>query len=1007
MPARRLLCLAVLTMLISPAMAEETSTRPDFDSGVAPLLARHCLGCHNPSDKKGGLDLTSEAGLKQGGESGPAVAPGNVDDSLLWQRVAGDEMPPPRKAPDKSTAISGDEKEVLRRWIVSGARWGTADIDPLAFTTDRRAGRDWWSLRPIAKSVPPPVNDENWGVNEIDAFVLARLEASGLPPSPPADRRSLIRRVHFDLVGLPPTPEEVEAFLNDASPRAYEELVERLLASPQYGERWARHWLDVVRYGESQGFERDRLRPNAWPYRDWVVQALNDDMPYDEFVRWQLAGDSLRPDHPPALIATGFLVAGPWDEVGQTQQSEAMKAVVRQDELEDIVGVTAQTFLGLTANCARCHDHKFDPVSQVDYYRLSAALGGVRHGERDFSATGQADAARLAELRRQVDEARARLAVIDAPVRARIVASRRSPNPTTPPPVPIARWEFDRDTTDQIGSLDGELHGGARLENGRLVLSGADAYLATAPLDRELGEKTLEAWVQLNNADQRGGGVMSVQTLDGGKFDAIVYGEREPRRWMAGSNGFVRSREVGGAEENEATGALVHVAIVYGADNRITLYRNGRPYGDTYLAAGLERFSPGQSQVVFGMRHAPVGGNKMFSGAIWRANLYDRACTAAEVAAAAVVTDETVTDDELLAQLTAAERSERQRELLTLSRLETQLRLLSGGKAYAVSPREPAPTCVLRRGDTRQPAEEVAAGGVAAVGEAEFGLPANAPEAQRRARLADWIASRRNPLTARVVANRLWHYHFGAGIVETPNDFGFNGGRPSHPELLDWLADSLMEHGWSLKQLHRTIVQSATYRQASAIRPEAARIDAGNRLLWRKTPLRLEAEMLRDAVLVVSGQLNPTMGGPGFHDFRTFTNNSQFYEVIDMEGFTFQRRSLYRMGIRSGTNPLLDVLDCPDPSTTAPARAVTTTPLQALALLNDSFMLRMADRFAERVRAEAGQEPAAQVDRAYRLALARRPNGDETAAASDFVARHGLPALARVLFNANEFLYVE
>src|SRR5487761_1149773 len=364
--------------------ADDDEVQQFFDQGIAPLLARHCLGCHNPSDKKGGLDLTRREGLLEGGDSGPAVVPGKVEESLLWQRVSAGEMPPPRKAPEEVAGLAFEEKGLLRQWLAAGAKWGARPIDPLRFTTDRRAGADWWSLRPLAPARPPDVTGPGQTINGIDAFVRARLERFGLHQSPPADRRTLIRRLSFDLIGLPPTPEEVAAFSNDVSPRACEELVDRLLASPHYGERWARHWLDVVRYAESQGFERDRLRPNAWPYRDWVVSALNDDMPYDQFIRWQVAGDVLLPGNPRAVIATGFLVAGSWDEVGQTQQSEAMKAVVRQDELEDIVGVTAQTFLGLTAHCARCHDHKFDPVSQVDYYRLAAALSGVRHGEREL-----------------------------------------------------------------------------------------------------------------------------------------------------------------------------------------------------------------------------------------------------------------------------------------------------------------------------------------------------------------------------------------------------------------------------------------------------------------------------------------------------------------------------------------------------------------------------------------------------------------------------------------------
>lgn len=715
----------VLALQIAAADADEPAKADFFAKQVAPLLARHCLECHNSSDPKGGLDLTRAEGLAAGGDSGSAIVPGDAAASLLWQRVSSGEMPPEGKSPaGAQRELTPTEKATLREWIAAGAVWGAGPIDALAQSSDRRAGADWWSLRPIAELQSPCVDVQEAVTNPIDSFVLARLYAAGLKPSPPASRAALIRRLAFDLIGLPPSPAEVEEFVNDASPVAYEKLVDRLLASPHYGERWARHWLDVVRFAESQGFERDRLRPNAWPYRDWVVAAFNGDMPYDEFLRRQLAGDVLWPDDPTAVVATGFLVAGPWDEVGQTQQSEAMKAVVRQDELEDLVGVTAQTCLALTVHCARCHDHKFDPVSQTDYYRFAAALGGVRHGER----------------------------------------------------------------------------------------------------------KT------------------------------------------------------------------------------------------------------------------PTGPGMPASGAV-----------------------------------------------------------------YAVTPRQPEATYVLRRGDTRQRGDVVSPGGVKAVAaaRAEFGLAPDAPEAQRRVKLAEWITAAENPLTARVMVNRLWQYHFGVGLVDTPNDFGFNGGRPSHPELLDRLAGELTRNGWSLKQLHRTIVLSATYRQAAGFNAQAAEIDAGNRLLWRKSPLRLEAEELRDAVLEVSGQLNRTMGGPGYQDFHTFTNNSQFYEVFDAEGVAVQRRSLYRTCIRSGTSPLLDVLDCPDPSATAPTRAVTTTPLQALALLNDSFMLRMAERFSERLRAEAGNDLAAQVDLAYRLAFARPIQAEERSMAETFVSQHGLAAFCRVLFNANEFLYVE
>ncbi|HVC92610.1 MAG TPA: DUF1553 domain-containing protein [Pirellulales bacterium] len=995
--------------IATPADAEHQSPAKHFDEQLAPLFARHCLGCHNPSDKKGGLDLTQAEGLSAGGDSGPVVVPGDAEASLLWERVINDEMPPPRKPPTTGPKLTAVEKELLKTWIAGGAAWGSGPIDWLKLTTDSRAGIDWWSLRPIVAPPLPDVAQRGWVIQPIDAYILARLEAAGLQPSPLADRRTLIRRLSFDLIGLPPTFAEVEAFVADPSPRAYEDLVDRLLASPHYGERWARHWLDVVRYAESQGFERDRLRPNSWQYRDWVVNAFNDDLPYDEFVRLQLAGDVLRGDDPRAVIATGFLVAGPWDEVGQTQQSEAMKAVVRQDELEELVAATCQTYLGLTVNCARCHDHKFDPVSQADYYRIAAALSGVRHGERATLSPGDHPAVdeQLASLEAEEAGLRARLEAIDAPLRERWLRER--PPTAATVPAPLARWEFDTHANDELGTMHAQLYGGARIEGGRLVLPGGGAFAATAPLSRPLAAKTLEAWVQLANLDQRGGGVIGVQSLDGTEFDSIVYGEREARRWLAGSDHFIRTQDVGGGAETEAFERPIHVAVVYATDNTITVYRNGRAYGRSYQATGLEKFESGEAQIVFGLRHGPPGGNKVLIGAIERAALYDRALTPEEVAVSAGVPPAIDDGDEIWTALKPHERSERIRLLFEVSLVEVRRRLLAGGPAYAVVPSEPEVTHVLGRGDPRQPADVVAAGGVASVsgGQANFGLPPDAPEAQRRARLAEWITAPENPLTARVLANRLWHYHFGVGLVETPNDFGFNGGRPSHGDLLDWLAAELIRNGWSMKQLHRVIVLSAAYRQSATYQAEAARVDAGNRLLWRKSPLRQDAEILRDAMLSVAGQLNPVMGGPGYRDFRTFTNNSQFYEVYDAEGFAFQRRSLYRSVIRSGTSPLLDVFDCPDPSTIAPSRAVTTTPLQALALLNDSFVLRMADRFAERLRDECAMDSALQVERAFGLALARVPRPEEQAAAQAFVVEHGLAAFCRVLFNSNEFLYVD
>jgi hypothetical protein len=639
----------------------------------------------------------------------------------------------------------------------------------------RRAGQDWWSLQPLRPVAVPQAEDTQWPINPIDHFILQRLRKEGLSPSPRADRRTLIRRLSFDLVGLPPDPHEVEAFVADSSAGAYDRLVDRLLDSPHYGERWARHWLDIVRYGESQGFERNKFRPNAWKYRDFVVEAFNSDMPYDQFIRRQIAGDVLEPDDPLAVIASGFLTLGPYDLTAYTAGTPDMRAFAREEELEGLVATVGQSFLGLTVNCARCHDHKFDPVTQKEYYQFSAALGGTYHGDERESLTD---------------------------------------------------------------------HG------------------------RPLAEKRI---VALRH-----------------DVDVLAAAEKSADDW-------------------------------------------------TKPSLAVKRY-----------------------------------------------------------------------------RLESVMRLLQGGPAHTTRPKQPGAWHILGRGDYRKPRAVVAPGGIAALSGVlrDWQLSSDAPEAERRKALAQWIADPSNPLTARVIVNRLWGYHFGAGLVRTLSDFGFQGGVPSHPELLDWLAGQLVhpDNGptWSLKRIHRLIVTSAAYRQSSRGALKAAQIDADNRFIWRQVPRRLEAEAFRDAILSVSGEIDLRMGGPGYRDFKVSSaGNNETYAVFDAVGGDFRRRSLYRTWLRTGTSPLLDMLDCPDPSVATPKRTVTSTPLQALALLNNKFMEHCAERFAERLKRETPSETTAQVRRAYELSFARRATDAEVAFGRGFAEKHGLSQLCLVLLNTNEFSFID
>lgn len=870
----------------------------------------------------------------------------------------------------------------------------------------RRAGTDWWSLQPVVRPQPPEVRQATWKRNPIDAFVLARLEASGLEPAAQAEPRVLARRLSFDLLGLPPDPARVESFVQSAAqdfPAALASFVEELLSSPHYGERWARHWLDVARYGESDGFEYDQLRPNAWRYRDWVIQALNADMPYDRFVQWQIAGDVLEPTNADAVVATGFLVCGAFD--GLVPQGDKMKKIMREDEMEDLVGTVAQTFLGLTAHCARCHDHKFDPISQKDYYQLASALAGVKRGDRTLPGSGDIEAMQV-----RVRELTKRIADLEEPIKSAIASepdSGRSANGTAP--VPLAQWSFDLGFQDEIGLLHGEPMGGARIENGALRLEGKDDYASTVLLKSALKEKTLEAWVRLENLDQRGGAVVSLQSVDGGRFDAVVFGEREPGRWMAGSEGFIRTQSFGGSEEKEALSGFVHVAIVYEPDGSIRGYRNGLPYGNAYQTSGPVEFPAGTTQVLFGLRHGtgPAPG-RMLAGWIDRVNLYDRALTPEEVARSAK--RRVASAEEIAQRLSPDQRQARAQYQEEAARLKETVAKREAHKSYAVTPQVAPVVRLLARGNPFQPQDEVVPGGVASIRGVSpaFLLPIDAPDAQRRKKLAAWVTDSDNPLFARVMVNRLWHYHFGQGLVRTPNDFGFNGGEPAHPALLEWLAAEFRAGGWSLKHMHRLIVTSATYMQSASANPKAMELDADNRLLWRHTPWRLEAELVRDAVLAVSGVLEPTVGGLGFQDFHMYNHKSSWvYDAIDPEGPGYNRRSIYRTWARGSHHPLLTSFDCPDPSATAPVRGVTTTPIGALSLFNTAMILRLADRFAQRLQTDAGADPERQIARAYALVFNRKPDPEESTAAVAFVQRNGLPALCRVLFNTSEFLYVD
>ncbi|MEL6105236.1 MAG: DUF1553 domain-containing protein [Planctomycetota bacterium] len=991
--------LFAVAALLAGTVSVDADTAPvDFDQSIAPILAKHCLQCHRGADSEGGLDLSRKETSFAGGESGSAIKRGLIDESLLWKRIEAGEMPPEKP-------LLSDERELIRRWIEAGAVWGTNPIDPFASSNDERAGRDWWSFQPIER---PQIKEI--GSDAIDRLIHDKLEAAGLAPSAPASPRELLRRMSFDLLGLPPTPEQVDAFekaMKKDRGSAVANLIDSLLASHHYGERWARHWLDIARFGESHGFERDSLREDSWHYRDWVIDQLNEDVPYDQFVRSQLAGDVLNPENPSAAIPTGFLVAGAWDEVGQSQQSAAMKAVVRQDELEDYVGTVGQAFLGLTINCARCHDHKFDPISQREYYRMAAAFAGVR--PRSYSVFDPQAEQRRGELDPEIKQLQKRVRSLEETVHLRMIA--KDPDVALAPRkiVATARWEFEDGLLDRIGNAHAIAHRGAKISDGNLILDQKSGFARTANQPFELKEKTLEAWVRLSDLSQRGGSLITIHKTDDKTFDAVVFGERKPREWMAGSEFFRRTRDFGGKEEDMADRQFTHIAVTWAADGTISGYRNGEPYGEPYQVDQLVTFEPGQWFIQFGLRVGTPAPSRQLHGQLDTAQVYDRALSAEEIRQSFQYEASRIKRADILAAMTDEEESQHTQLKERIAECKTQREQLEPYSIYAVNPQPPAKTHLLARGNPNSKGDELAAGGIEAIvgPEAEFGLELDASDRQRRIALANWITSDANPLFARVIVNRIWHHHFGTGIVDSPNDFGFSGGRPSHEELLDWLAAELIESGFRLKHIHRLILGSRTYQQSSRSRKSAAGLDSDNRLLWRYTARRLDAESLRDNILFVSGQINLQRGGPPYQDFETHVHNSQFYKMVDRDHPDVYRRTIYRTWIRSGRSQLLDVFDCPDPSTTAPKRTVTTTPLQALTMMNSSFTLRMADRFAERVSREAGDDPREQADRVYRLAYGRRIDREEATSATRFINDYSLSAFCRAVLNSNEFIHVD
>jgi mono/diheme cytochrome c family protein len=889
--------------------------RVEFTRDIQPILAANCQKCHGPDKQKGGYRVdVKETFLKGGDSHAPNILAGRSAQSPLIHFVAG--LDEDMVMPAKGERLTAEQIGVLRAWIDQGAVWPDDATGAVAKETH-------WSFKPVTRPAVPKVDGAR---SAIDAFIVDRLKRENLTPSPEADRLTLIRRLSYDLIGLPPTPEEVAAFIADARPDAYEQLVERLLASPRYGERWARHWLDVVRFAETNGFETNTPRPNAWPYRDYVIKAFNEDKPYDQFVRAQLAGDQFGED-----AATGFIVGGSWDEV--KSPDIVLTSQQRADELHDMVATTGSAFLGLTVGCARCHNHKFDPIPQTDYYAMVAVFAGVQHGERTLKTTDrEARLKEAEELRQRVTQIEGNLTQFEPladhgtrpPVHPRRNTDRFAP-------VQATHVRFTVEATSGLEPCIDEME--VYTPGGRNVALASLGTHATA--SSEYPNAAIHKIAHVNDG-KVGNNFSWISSETGGGWIQLTF----PRP-------IVIEKVVWGRDREEKF-----------KDRMATRYR-------------IEVSSDGEQ---------------------WTrvASSNDRAAYAAGQKYDPAYKSDPATDASLNQLLQT--RAEHERRIVELT---------AEPRVYAGAFTPPPETHKLYRGDPMQKREVVEPGALSAVS-----VKFDPPTKSRRLALANWITDKSNPFTARVMVNRVWQYHFGTGLVSTPSDFGANGAKPSHPELLDYLASQFVDSGWSIKALHRLIVNSTTYRQSSAARSEAMKVDASSRLLWRFPPRRLEAEPIRDTILAVSGKLDLRMGGPGFSVFEPNDNYVRVYTPKKAFGPPEFRRMIYMTKVRMQQDSTFGAFDCPDGGQIAPKRNTSTTPLQALNLLNSDFMLQQAEFFAERLKREQGDDIAKQVRRAFALAFEREPSEDELSVSTKFVQADGLPLFCRALLNANEFVYV-
>jgi hypothetical protein len=1013
-------CLSLATQGVARGDDISAVDRDFFEAKVRPILVARCYECHSGASKtlRGGLRLDHRAGVLEGGDTGPAIEPQDLDNSLLLQAIRYDDplmkMPPKGKLPDSEIAVLID-------WVNRGTPDPRTEPPPVAARKPARvinleAERRHWAYQPLKVVEPPPARDISWCITPIDQFILATLELKALTPSPAAEPRVLIRRAYFDLAGLPPTPEQVERFVQDDPTQAFERVIDELLESPRYGERWARHWLDLARWGESHGFEHDYDRPTAYPYRDFVIEALNRDLPYDTFVKWQLAGDEYEPGNNLALKATGFLGAG----THSTQITKNQVEKERYDELDDMLNTTGTAFLGLTFGCARCHDHKFDPIPTRDYYRLLATFTSTVRAEVDLVPDQAGYQKALEKYEREHQpyvDALSRFEAEELAERCESWERARAGLPVERP-----RWVLlEPSKVESKGNATSR-----RLADGSWLFEGPnaefDTYTITAACD--LAEITAIRIDALADASLPAGGP---GRAGNGNFALTDLKLKVGPRYGIGTT--ATPRLVNAKATFEQAGLPVSAAVDSDTSTGWAVDPQfGRDHSAVFEIGSNLRTDAG-STLTFVLDFHNNAGHNFGRMRVW----------ATDAPRPVGLDDDGIPGAvRSLLEIDSKARSDEQKQsvLAWYKTIDLKWRSLNqdledhaktapakeGMKAMICSEGIPAvrlhtqgddflpETHLLRRGDPNQKEEAVTQGFLQALMPSsdserlwQLAPPAEAHTSYRRRALAEWMTDTdrgAGHLLARVIVNRVWQQHFGHGLVATASDFGTQGAPPSHPELLDWLANRLIEGGWRLKPLHKLIMSSAVYRQSSVIDASRASIDPENGFLWRQNRRRLEAEAIRDALLFVSGLLDERMYGPGSLDER------------------MRRRSVYFTIKRSRLIPMMALFDAPDALVPIAVRSSTTVAPQALYLLNSPTAREWAAGFASRVRPLADESPEVGIGRAYQLGFGRGPSNAELSDALAFLASYrqtdsgesdqaAWTDLCQVLMCSSEFLFVE